>query len=339
MALPTSGPLAMSQVNSELALVSTTQLSFSQTVFRKLAGVLSGNISMSNLRGKSNRKVISLIISSATGAYNAYNEAVATGNYVAGSTDITVTVNSGVRVVGGDYQNLATSMTIGGFTSGDTVILINNGSIIGYGGQGGNSQYLGGTSGGAGGTALLISFATTIYNNGTIAGGGGGGQGGANNYRNNNKDQYYYIDGGGGGGGGAGATYVGYLVGYPGGPYLGGRGGTGTTGVTGPTFNDGPPAGDPDYIPGNGQNGEVGSALYYTGGAGGTVTASGGTSTYNQGSAGNSGTVGGAGGGLGENGITTTDFGGSAGGSAGYYISGNSYATWATIGTRLGLSG
>lgn len=59
MTLPASGPISASQVNTELALSSTVQISFSQTIFRALAGILSGDISMSSLRGKSNRKSIS----------------------------------------------------------------------------------------------------------------------------------------------------------------------------------------------------------------------------------------------------------------------------------------
>ena len=51
------------------------------------------------------------------------------------------------------------------------VLLVNNGYIVGMGGQGASPE----TVGQAGGTALSASVAVTVTNNGTIAGGGGGG--------------------------------------------------------------------------------------------------------------------------------------------------------------------
>jgi hypothetical protein len=53
MALPASGQISLSQVNTELSIASTTQISFNQTNVRSLAGVASGQIAMSNLHGKS----------------------------------------------------------------------------------------------------------------------------------------------------------------------------------------------------------------------------------------------------------------------------------------------
>lgn len=332
MTLPASGPLAMSQVNSELAIASTTQLSFSQTVLRTLAGVLSGQISMSSLRGKSNRKSISLVISARTDTYNAYNSAVATGNYVAGRTDITITVNSGVYIGAGFGS---TSMTISGFTAGDTVTLNNNGYIIGYGGPGGAGNGVGDVYGGGspGGNALSLSFATTINNAGIIAGGGGGGGGGASRYLNVWKGSVYY-DGGGGGGGGAGTGI------YGGTSSEGAAGGAGGTGSTT----------DPQYIPGYGYSGgygvffDIGFAIVNYGGVGGGYE----NARYSDGSdTGFHGGAGGNGGALGQNGADgglNSQGGGElgkviTGGSAGYYIIGGSYATWAATGTRYGLAG
>ena len=53
MTLPV-GTISMSQVNTELGLPSTTNISLNQANVRALAGVPSGTISMSNLQGKSN---------------------------------------------------------------------------------------------------------------------------------------------------------------------------------------------------------------------------------------------------------------------------------------------
>lgn len=54
MALPSTGPISLANVNVELGLSSTTTISLNQTDVRTLAGVASGTISMSDLRGKSN---------------------------------------------------------------------------------------------------------------------------------------------------------------------------------------------------------------------------------------------------------------------------------------------
>jgi hypothetical protein len=53
MTLPV-GTISMSQVNDELGLPSTTNISLNQANVRALAGVPSGTISMNDLRGKSN---------------------------------------------------------------------------------------------------------------------------------------------------------------------------------------------------------------------------------------------------------------------------------------------
>lgn len=53
MALPSSGPISLSQVNTELSLSSTTTISMNQASVRSLFGKASGAISMSDGYGKS----------------------------------------------------------------------------------------------------------------------------------------------------------------------------------------------------------------------------------------------------------------------------------------------
>lgn len=52
MALPSSGQLSLSQVNTELGLTATTAISLGQTNVRALFGVSSGAVSISNGWGK-----------------------------------------------------------------------------------------------------------------------------------------------------------------------------------------------------------------------------------------------------------------------------------------------
>jgi hypothetical protein len=148
--------------------------------------------------------------------------------YTAGSTDITITVNPNVYVYG--YQPtqyfptnppltpfpLVASMQIIGGAIGDTIKLVNNGYIIGGGGDGAGvtgfescpccscqtpGAFL--TTPAKGNAALSIitpGISLTIENNGAIAGGGGGGGIGSNGGD---------IPGGGGGAGGGVSGKVG----------------------------------------------------------------------------------------------------------------------------------
>lgn len=54
MALPSSGSISLNQVNVELLATATRTIGMNNSEVRTLAGIGSGQIAMSNLRGKSN---------------------------------------------------------------------------------------------------------------------------------------------------------------------------------------------------------------------------------------------------------------------------------------------
>lgn len=159
----------------------------------------SGAISMGNFYGAVNRIPISLTISSNTNNYNILSSVG--GSYGAGASDVTLTINSGVTV--GSTSTGTYALDTGtGWASGDTITIVNNGTVRGRGGDGGDGgsstnnssgakvSMSAGTAGGSGGNAFRAQFATAITNNGTFAGGGGGGgaglgSGGAGGYAGN----------------------------------------------------------------------------------------------------------------------------------------------------------
>lgn len=159
-----------------------------------------------NLYGIKSRVTVPLTISSNTYNYDVYTNRGPT--YIAGASDIVVTVNPGVTVGStstGTYSLLVPSS----FSPLDTVTIVNQGLIQGMGGNGGTAGYYNsnqipfwpGKAGSGGGNAIYVNRPTTITNNGTVASGGGGGGGGAVG-----GAPKYVQYGGGGGGGGAGTN-------------------------------------------------------------------------------------------------------------------------------------
>lgn len=178
---------------------------------------------------------INLTISSNTTNYNIYS--ALPENYTPGMSDVVLTIDAG-KVVGSTTISTHALDTGDGWTSGDTLKIINYGYIVGKGGDGGVPVYGNSGAGQNGGPALRLQFATSIDNASGIIGGGGGGGGGGG----------YVPDDGGGG--------AGYLPGSGG----GGFSGTLTTGGNARYFPYGGAGGGP---------GVAGGSNYYGGGGGG----------------------------------------------------------------------
>jgi hypothetical protein len=104
-----------------------------EAAVRTLAGVPSGAITMNNFYGKSNRVAISSTFTANTA--NASLSLSSIGGYVAGKSDITITINSGVYLYATAVGNYGLNLT--GGTAGDTLTIVNNGFIMGQGGAGG----------------------------------------------------------------------------------------------------------------------------------------------------------------------------------------------------------
>ena len=237
------------------------------------------------------RVTINLTIAANTFNYNIVSNRG--GTYDAGNTDVTLTINSGVTV--GSTSTFTPALVTGSsWTTGDTITIINNGTIKGLGGNGGNggsavynSSVTAGTAGGVGGRAVRCQFTTTFTNNGSVYGGGGGGGGGGSSYYQQTvlKSTSSYAAAGGGGGGGAGVNA--------------GSGGTAGT-ASGATNN---------FTANNGSNGTA-TAGGDGGVAGGSISGGAGGGLGANGSAGN-------------NGITfntpTDQADGGAGGTRGHY--------------------
>lgn len=213
-----------------------------------------------------------------------------------GAQYVIATIQSGVTVFSASTGSYA--MTISGsFPAG--LLLVNNGTILGRGGDGGRGHSdptVFNTVGGNGGPALLVQTAVSINNLNRIAGGGGGGGGGA--LTRDGGISAFCAGGGGGGGIGNGS---------------GGQGGVGS--------GTNAAAGQNGTLVSAGSGGE--GVRYYVGGAqGGTGGTGGGF-----GSSGASGT----------GPVSGTNFGGpSVGGTAGAAVVGNSNITWIATGTRNG---
>lgn len=196
---PTTGQtISFSDINVKHGRSPTATISLGETEIRKTARRTTANTSVGigdHLAGTA-RCVI--VLSANENGVNLKTKCDADG-YVAGSTYVTCTINSGV-VIGGTPANFSAALHVAGFSDNDVIEIINNGDIIGFGGNGG---YSGGGAGTYGGTGMNLFNNCTVVNNGRIAGGGGGGAGGLTS-SGSSKIGGSWSSIGGGGGGGAG---------------------------------------------------------------------------------------------------------------------------------------
>jgi len=316
MALNASGPISLGGSTAGESIIlengqpATAVVSLNDAAVRGLAGVLSGAIVMpTDFYGKANAQSISI----ASNQTNLNLRTYALANGWNGSAQLTVTLNAGVYI-----SSTATGtpgLTIDGSWPGG-IKLINNGFIMGMGGDGGLASSSV-RSGNPGGPAISLGVSCEIDSSVGYIGGGGGG--GAATGSSVNTPPYGTRNAGGGGGAGGGAGGVARSTAQLSSPTFTAPGGTG--GAVGGTGGNGQGldvAGFQGRRAVAGAGGGGGRIIPGTGGAGNVHT--GGLTV----SGGNGGGSGGGGGlaGQGNPGTLTAGAGGSAG-SAGGTGSGN----------------
>jgi hypothetical protein len=318
MTLNSSGPISLGgatvgqSVNLELGFSATATIAMNTTAVRTLAGFPTAGTqySMSDFYGKSNRAVISYTFTTST--VNASLNVSTIGGYAAGTSDITVTVNSSIYLWANSTGNYGLNLT--GATTGDTVTLVNNGYVMGQGGTGAGTNSASATTGGPSLNVGVGVNITVTNTSGYIGGGGGAGgrwaagstTGGGGGAGGGNGGGYYDCcgpscgPGGTGGSIGNGGNSGGSLAGNGGGRIMPGTDQSNQAGGNG--GNTGPNGG--------GAGNAGGSGAPYGGGGGGGYGASGGSG----------GSTGGAAGGkaVNLNGKTITWTGGSASSSRAY---------------------
>lgn len=168
MALPSSGQLSFSQLQTEFGGANPISLSEyyrgGSYVTTNNSGVpASGAIRVGQFYGAVRQFAFTISTNYST-PQNLRTLAIAAGW---NQSDFLLVTNSAVI---SSNTTATPALTISGsFPNG--VSFINNSYIIGMGGRGGNTESVGSP----GGAALSVTSAATITNNGTIAGGGGGG--------------------------------------------------------------------------------------------------------------------------------------------------------------------
>lgn len=351
MTLPVSGnPISFNQVNVELGLSATAQISMNDSVVRALFAKASGAIAMSDGYGKANKFIKSIVGDQAN--LNLRTWALANG--------WNGTVEAIIEIPADTYIYSTSTGSAGLIINGSWpggVTVINNGYIMGMGGSGGSVISGGSTAyaGESGGPAISLGVSCSITNNSYIGGGGGGGGAHAVSI---------YWDGcpagGGGAGGGAGGSVTsgGTAYGGAGGSVRNSGGNASGYVLAGYYYQNTGGGGGGRIMPGTGGVPFM-LSLYqmYAGGGGGAGGAGGGhrgygNTPYPGGNGGSGGAVGastsnvggGGGGGWGAAGgrpngaaIGLPSEYGTVGGSGGNCVALNGYSvTWNATGTRYG---
>lgn len=168
MALPPSGTITLTQIQAEFG--GSNPISLSE--YYRGGGLVtsnntnvptSGTISLSNFYGAVKQFAFT-ISTSYSSTQDLRTLAFAAGWN--GSDPVVATISAGV-IISSSSTSVAALTIAGSFPAG--VLLVNNGSIVGMGGRGGEAN----AAGSPGGAAVAVSTAVSITNNGTFAGGGG----------------------------------------------------------------------------------------------------------------------------------------------------------------------
>jgi len=301
MALQTEGPISVRDINIELGLLPETPFSFDSLIARTLADKLTGPISLSDFLGKADVQVLENNVDRIGGSiYELFGSPTEAGKFEFQNT----------AIIG---SSAADQFRTGVFPAGSELVIVNTGTVSGFGGAGGSldpavspnnttDDLRPELNGDPGGPAILFEFDCEVDNtNGVIQGGGGGG--GAASQGDDSKSGYAEdtIGGGGGAGRSPGDLGVSFVLGTSGSFTLTAPGGSGTltSGGNGssqniptqtPTTLTGGDGGDPGQ-PGSmgqkigGSSGDIYTYRFGLGGApgaaidknGNTVTATGGT--------------------------------------------------------------
>jgi hypothetical protein len=201
MALQTEGPISVRDINIELGLLPETPFSFDSLIARTLADKLTGPISLSDFLGKADVQVLENNVDRIGGSiYELFGSPTEAGKFEFQNT----------AIIG---SSTADQFRTGVFPAGSELVIVNTGTVSGFGGAGGSldpavspnnktDDLRPQLNGDPGGPAILFEFDCEVDNtNGVIQGGGGGG--GAASRASNLKG---YREGTVGGGGGAGRS-------------------------------------------------------------------------------------------------------------------------------------
>jgi len=200
MALQTEGPISVRDINIELGLLPETPFSFDSLIARTLADKLTGPISLSDFLGKTDAQVLENNVDRIGGSiYELFGSPTEAGKFEFQNT----------AIIG---SSAADQFRTGVFPAGSELVIVNTGTVSGFGGAGGSLDTIGSPNnlandlrpelnGDPGGPAILFEFDCEVDNtNGVIQGGGGGGGAASQGY--DLKGSYIKDTLGGGGGAG-----------------------------------------------------------------------------------------------------------------------------------------